>query len=333
VSDVVFTYAPANAPTETNISQGGVVCYPLRAYPDGWVADRAVEFLAARSDDEPFFLVLSTPEPHSEASPDTEVLRKYRYTVDPEAYASWNGEAGAVSPVTNAASATPERKQFWAARHEMLASVDDMVGRVMDECEARGWTDVTYMLMSDNGVQQGEMESRSGHDVWDFRGGKRFMWEGSVLMPLIIRRPGWGQATKSAVYTSLADVPLTILDFFGLTQHHAHTKRDGHSIMRLLEDPADPTHRRALPLVGVYKGRTSSGVSGDGIIDGSGVELLRAHQNHKDRLLFDLSGADYQVTDLAAQRPVVAQALSDRLDVLMAGRWDPKRGVNTCRTS
>ena len=331
-----FTYATSVSGTgtaTTAVGAGSITCYARVQYGDQIWGERAIDFVNSCTAEEPWYLYLSPDNPHqgtvgTAAVDSNERERRYVGTVNPADFANWSGVPGAVSPVTIGANATTGRKQQWQQRQEMLASTDDAIGAVLDACEARGWTNVIVVFTSDNGFQVGEQEAREGSGVWDMLGGKGFVYDGSCRLPFIIRHPKWAQGTTSNLLVSQADVPLTVLDWFGLTAHHAHTKRDGYSIQRLIADLTDPTNSRAQ----IISRGDYLGVKSEAIIGTTLKKLIRPWSSPTSLTMFDRStDTDYELTDIVGANATEAATLSARLNVLRDGRWNGT--VNTCRTA
>lgn len=331
-----FEYAISNPGASSGSTAVGavMVAYPRPNYGDSVWARKAIEFVNSCRDDEPWYLYLSPDNPHQGTiggdtpSDARERERRYVDTVDRDGYAYWAGTYGAISPATIAANLTTERRRQWQQRQEMLASTSDAIDDVLDAVEARGWTNVIVVFTSDNGFQVGEQEAREGAVVWDSLGGKGFVWDGSVRLPFIIRHPRWARNVTTPQLVCHADVPLTVLDWFGLTSHHAHTKRDGYSIQRLLADRTDPVNGRAQLVTrgDYYQGRAQA------IIDSSLKKLVRVEANNSLRQLFDRStDTDYEMTDIASTNSAKVTELAGRLDNLRDCRWNGT--TNTCRTA
>lgn len=369
-----FTYTVANSGATT--ASGTITCYPRRGYADHQWTLLGRDFILSRAETEPWFLYYAPHNPHkaydqydasgdpTHASPTKEVERRYMSTVSGADLATWNGTPGAFSPTTDATTLTGTFRSEWERRQEMLASVDDTIGALLDACEARGWFNVTLILTSDNGYLEGEHTSGVNYenpsDAWD--NGKGFIWEGCVRMPLWIRHPKWGRSGVSHLPVSAADLGLTVLDIFGewpacseLATHHAHTNRDGVSLLRLLAaGVSDPLRARALLTRGRWRSTGSSDTNALAVITADLKKLIRdkddttlsgTHQLFDVRLEDDGAPAggvpgnpdvgmylDYEVTDLAADT-ATCTAMNARLEALKVGRWDPATSTNTYRTA
>lgn len=363
-----FTYTVAN----TGATTATGTCYPRRWYSESQWTRLGREFILSRDEAEPWFLYYAPHNPHkgydqfdssgdpTRDAPTKEVERRYLGTVDPSAIALWNGVPGTWPPVTDPLTITSTFVQEWTRRQEMLASVDDTIGGLLDACEERGWQNVTLIFTSDNGYLQGEhVASETSPDAWD--NGKGYIWEGCLRMPLWIRHPAWGRSGVCNLPVSAADLPLTVLDIFGewpacaeLATHHAHTNRDGLSLLRLLNAGiSDPMRARAMLGAGRWR---AGAVDALALIDADRNKLVRDKTDttltagtHK---LFSMvqneNGApaggvpgnpplgtyyDYEQTDLSATQTALCTALNARLEALKVGRWNPSTQTNTYRTA
>lgn len=261
--------------------------------------------------------------------------------------------------IANVDEYVTQYRQSYARRQGMLASTDDTIGVLLDACEARGWHNVTLILTSDNGWQQGEWNSHeeTGSTAWYQKGR---IYEGSMRGPLWIKGPDFPVRTTTHLVGSMKDIPLTILDVFGnwgshgglnltpLASHHAHTKRDGRSLLRLLNDPNDPERHRSVYIYsgngyGFDNGNSSSRNSYEGIVDENGMKLIRELNDTTLALgthhLFDTTQddegryRDYEVTDLKATYPALVVTLNDRLNRMRVGHWDVATQTNKHRVA
>jgi choline-sulfatase len=89
----------------------------------------------------------------------------------------------------------------------MTTCIDDFVGEILDELEAQGLAEDTYVIFtSDHGDTVGE------HGLFF----KKSPYEGSVGVPLVIRGPGVPEGRQIDDPVSLIDLYPTLLDVFGL---------------------------------------------------------------------------------------------------------------------
>lgn len=131
---------------------------------------------------------------------------------------------------------TPDEEAYWKYQRYMrdylrcVASIDDNVGRLLDALDADGLTaDTLVAYTSDQGFFLGD------HGWFD----KRFMYEESLRMPLLVRYPPEvvaGSATGAMALN--VDFARTFLDYAGLA---APARFQGRSLRPLLrgEHPGD----------------------------------------------------------------------------------------------
>lgn len=128
-------------------------------------------------------------------------------------------------------------KKFVQAYLACVASVDDLVGDILDVIDNTSLKDNTIIIFtSDHGWGNGEKAY-----VY-----KNTLWQESTRVPLIIRAPGVSEAGgKSATPVSLIDIFPTLVELCDL---EGDTKKndkgrdlDGHSLVSLLADPGKET--------------------------------------------------------------------------------------------
>jgi arylsulfatase A-like enzyme len=111
-------------------------------------------------------------------------------------------------------------------RLETLLSVDDAIEKIVNELQAKGALDNTYLIFtSDNGFMQGQHRLHQG---------KFAPYEPSVQVPLLIRGPGIspGSLTNALVWNG--DITPTILQVAGAS---AGLPQDGRSLLPYAQDP------------------------------------------------------------------------------------------------
>lgn len=107
----------------------------------------------------------------------------------------------------------------------VIASMDDNIGRVLDYLDASGLSKNTIVIYtSDNGFFLGD------HGWFD----KRFMYEQSLRVPLLVRWPGRvkGGVVSDAIVSNI-DFAETILDAAGVT---SPPDMQGHSLIPVLDN-------------------------------------------------------------------------------------------------
>ena len=243
----------------------------------------AVRFMEAHRAD-PFLLVVSYYAPHirSEARPDLVAATRQRL-------------AGAPYP-----------DPAYAAMVEVM---DEGLGWVVGALDALGLADDTVVLFtSDNGglVQVyhhgGPIVTTNG----PLRGEKGTLYEGGVRVPLVARGPGVAAGTTTAVPVTTADLFATVLDLAGAPA----APTDGLSLAPLLRGGAAPDRDALFWHYPAYHHDTPA----------SSVRVGRwklvEHYETGAAELYDLDADPGERRDLAADLPLVALGLRDRL-----ARW------------
>jgi arylsulfatase A-like enzyme len=247
-------------------------------YATDIITDKSIAWLDRRDKSKPFMLMYQHKAPHREWSPDPKHFKLYDGQDIPEPptlFDNYDGRGTAarlqdmtiaetMTPqdikLTAPKNLTPEQAKLWndfydpqnaefqaanltgkdlvRAKYQRymkdylrcVASVDDNIGRILEYLKANGLEDNTIvMYSSDNGFFLGE------HGWFD----KRFMYEESYRVPLLVRWPG---VTKpGSVNTDLVsniDFPETFLEAAGID---VPADMQGRSLVPLLkgETPKD----------------------------------------------------------------------------------------------
>ena len=127
----------------------------------------------------------------------------------------WESEYGPIKADFSKANLKDKELHDWKFQRfttdylRCVKSIDDNVGRLLDHLESRGLADNTIVLFtSDQGYILGE------HGIYT----KRFMYEESIRMPLIVRYPG--QIEEGSVNNDIVlnvDFAPTLLEYAGIT--------------------------------------------------------------------------------------------------------------------
>ncbi|MDX1691350.1 MAG: sulfatase [Acidimicrobiia bacterium] len=200
-------------------------------YATDVITDMALEWLDRRDPDRPFALMVHHKAPHRPWEPDAAHADLYEDEEIPEPHTFWDDHAtrsaaaAAVrmqmmdltaedlkQPVPEGLSADDEirwRYQRYIKDYlRVVASIDDNVGRLLDRLDRDGLADDTVVVYtSDQGFFLGD------HGWFD----KRFIYEESLAMPLLVRYPREvvpGTATDAMVLN--VDFAPTFVDLAGL---------------------------------------------------------------------------------------------------------------------
>jgi arylsulfatase A-like enzyme len=250
----------------------------IKGYATDIITDLSISFLDERPKDKPFFLMCHHKAPHRPWQPD-EKHRKLWEKVDVPLPETFDDDYATRSDAAREATMridrdltptdlkekppeglTPAELKRWQYQRYMrdylacVASIDDNVGRLLDYLDRHGLTENTIVIYtSDQGFFLGD------HDWYD----KRFMYEESLRMPLVVRWPGKIKAgsVEGSIVLNVDFAPI-LLDAAGLK---VPADMQGRSFLPLLqgERPADwrqsmyyryyhyPQHHRVQPHYGV----------------------------------------------------------------------------------
>ena len=212
------------------------------------ITDFTIEFLEKRPKDKPFFIMCHHKAPHRPWQPDEKHRKKWENVQVPEPE-SFNDDYATRSPAAKEATMRIDRDltptdlkvkppagltgqalkkwQYQRYMRDYLAcveSVDDNVGRLLDYLKKNGLAEDTIVVYtSDQGFFLGD------HNWYD----KRFMYEESLRMPLLVRWPHKvkaGSVNDGMVLN--VDFAPTLLDAAGLA---VPADMQGRSFLPLLE--------------------------------------------------------------------------------------------------
>lgn len=236
------------------------------------LTDEALKFIEEHQQ-RPFFLYLSHFAVHDPIQGRADLVKKYRTKLqrmpreneaafvlegNPDARPALNSEElaamlqedawqgfGVLPKQTVKIKQRQDNVQFAA----MVESMDESLGRVLAKLEALGLTDNTVvMFLSDNGgmsaanfgrpdrvIPPAKLDAAYSTSNLPLRGGKGWLYEGGIRVPLIVKWPGNGRRS------TVCDVPVMSTDLFpsllemaglpGLPEQHV----DGLSLVPLLQ--------------------------------------------------------------------------------------------------
>ena len=221
----------------------------FEGYATDIVTDLSLEWMKNRDKNKPFMLMCHHKAPHRPWDPDEKHMHMYEDIDIPEPptfHDDYSDRAEAAKEAKmridrdlteRDVKAKPpeglsdsELKSWYYQRYikdylRCVASIDDNVGRILDYLDGEGLAEDTMIVYtSDQGFFLGD------HGWYD----KRFMYEESLRMPLIIRYP---RAIKAGTVTKdfalNVDFPETFLDYAGI---EIPDHMQGRSLRPVLED-------------------------------------------------------------------------------------------------
>ena len=295
----------------------------------------------AASEDQPFFAYVAPTAPHGPATPaerhegafaEEEAPRPPSF--DEEDVSDKPAPISGAERISDAEASNVD--DYYRQRLESMLAVDGMVASLVEELEAAGELENTYIFFtSDNGWQQGEHRIRSG---------KNRPYEESARVPLFVKGPGVPYGSQVKKLTLNTDFAPTFAELAGVEGFPA----DGRSLVPLLGDevPSSSSWRSSVLLEklpqedaseeqkGKGKGQAKSKVKDKGKTGAGGVpkagaggqlafEAVRTEThkyveyNNGDMELYDLEADPYELKSIhESADPSLVEDLKAKLQAL-----------------
>jgi arylsulfatase A-like enzyme len=295
----------------------------FRGHADDVIGDLALEYLRRRPRDRPFCLLYQFKSPHRAWQPaarhadafadvDIPLPRTYEDRLDAEALRNAElaiadmpdfRERGVDPSLPIEVRKRRNLEELVKNYYRVLLSVDENVGRVLDELDAQDIAENTIVVYtSDNGFFLGE------HGLFD----KRLMYEESIAVPLLVRYPravSAGHVDDEHMVLNV-DVAPTLLELAGVP---APSWMHGRSFVPLL-DQRDVSWRDAF-MYEYYEYPAEHCVRKNRGIRTARWKLIHYWEQPEEWELFDLENDPGETTNVVA-RPANADTvarLRDRL--------------------
>ena len=269
------------------------------------LTDRAIEFIEGNQE-RPFFLNMWYYTVHTPIEPRADKLEKYRQKA--KALGLTKTKQAPV-PVYQSKSRGRQDDPSYAA---MVESMDENVGRILDALRRLKLEEDTLVIfLSDNGGLSTGSSGNAPTSSFPLRGGKAWVYEGGIRVPLIIKLPGKVSAgLRSTEPVVSTDIYPTVLELLGLPQRpEQHV--DGVSLAALLNGASESLDREALYFhYPHYHHINTMGPAGAVRVgDFKLVEIFETGQVE----LYNLSDDIGETRDLSASMPKVASKLTKLL--------------------
>nr|XP_020464340.1 N-acetylglucosamine-6-sulfatase isoform X1 [Monopterus albus]XP_020464341.1 N-acetylglucosamine-6-sulfatase isoform X1 [Monopterus albus] len=216
------------------------------------LANMSLDFLQYKSSHQPYFMMVSTPAPHSPWTAAPQYQHSFNSTKAPRD-PSFNAHGKdkhwlirqAKTPMSN--SSVQFLDDAFRNRWRTLLSVDDLVEKIVKRLEDGGELDNTYIFFtSDNGYHTGQFSLPLD---------KRQLYEFDIRVPLMVRGPNIKPNQTSQMLVVNVDLGPTILDIAGYNVNK--TQMDGMSFLPILEGKMNSSSWRTDILV-EYQGEGSN---------------------------------------------------------------------------
>ncbi|XP_008399108.1 N-acetylglucosamine-6-sulfatase isoform X1 [Poecilia reticulata] len=201
-----------------------------RDYLTDVLANRSLDFLQYKSSYQPFFMMVSTPAPHSPWTAAPQYKDRFNNTKAPrDPNFNVHGKdkhwliRQAKTPMSN--SSVKFLDDAFRKRWRTLLSVDDLVEKIVKKLEVRGELENTYIFFtSDNGYHTGQFSLPLD---------KRQLYEFDIRVPLMVRGPNIKPNQTSQMPVANVDLGPTILDIAGYNV--SKTQMDGMSFLPIMQ--------------------------------------------------------------------------------------------------
>ena len=205
---------------------------------------------------------------------------------------------------------------------DVIARLDQTVGRVMAKIEALGLAERTiFIFTSDHGgLHVLEFPGTPATHNTPFRAGKGYLYEGGLRVPLIVRWPGRIAPGVNDTPVVLTDLMPTMLEWGGVDPAKAVGPLDGVSLAKLFAGTPLPPR----PLFWHFPNYTNQGGRPSGAVREGDWKLV---ENYEDQSveLFDLAKDAGEISNLAevetARRETLLKMLRD---------WRRRVGAQEC---
>ncbi len=295
------------------------------------LSGQATDFIQrAAPEEQPFFMYVAPTAPHGPATPaerheeafsEEEAPRPPSF--DEEDVSDKPSQIQDAERISSGEASNIDAR--YRKRLNSMLAVDEMVGSLVEELEAAGELDNTYIFFtSDNGFHQGE------HRI---RGGKDQPYEESARVPFFVRGPGVAAGAKAENLALNTDLAPTFADL-AVVKFPA----DGRSLAPLLSGEEDPSWRTSVLLEklpqensneeggkgkGKGKGKGNKGKSKQGPSSSPGFQAVRT-ETHKyveydngEKELYDLQNDPYEMESIhESADPALLEDLKARLEAL-----------------
>ena len=196
----------------------------------------------------------------------------------------------------------------------MVESMDKSLGRIMNKLKELELDQNTVVIFySDNGgmsaanfyypdreISKNELDKAFATSNLPLRGGKGWMYEGGIRVPLIIKWPGKGlQGVVSTVPVTSPDFFPTILEMIGIKQE-SNDQKDGKSMVPLLMGEQELDRETIYWHFPHYSNHGNQ--SPGGAVRSRDFKLLEYYENNTVQL-FNLSEDPGEQNDLSAKEP------------------------------
>ncbi|MGH9325357.1 MAG: sulfatase-like hydrolase/transferase, partial [Terriglobia bacterium] len=268
--------------------------YPERLHRARWVGDTAIRFLQGYKRSKPFFLKVSFIPPHPPYIPPERLMRQYEDgNLPTAAHGDWDGRYrpsnGHGLEMCWHEGLTPEDvRRARAGYYAQVTFVDQQIGRILQELEARGWLEETLIFYcADHGDMLGD------HGRWT----KAQPYQPVVRIPMLMRWPkGLISTARGQVISQTTELRDVLPTFLEAASTPAPEHLDGRSLLSLVSGKKGDWR----PYIDLEHDISWCGptVHWNALTDGHTKYIFHAYDGSEQ--LFDLNHDPQELHDLAA---------------------------------
>ena len=279
--------------------------------PDGeYLTDRltneSISFLDTIGQN-PFFLFLTYYSVHTPIQPNKAYIEKFNKKLDKlkSKETSYSQEGLGITTLD-------QRNTAYAS---MLYALDKNIGRLIDELKRKGlYENTTLVFTSDNGglsTLSNDRNSKAPTSVLPLRGGKGWLYEGGIRIPLLIKPANYSGIARTSVEPVIGhDFYPTFLSLAGITADNSNL--DGVDLSPILKENKTIDRKELFWHYPHYHG--SGWTPGAALLRGN-WKLIEFHETGVIEL-YNLSQDISESDDLSLAHPEKVVALQNRLHEL-----------------
>jgi arylsulfatase A len=261
------------------------------------ITEKAIDFMEDQvKSNKPFYLQISHYAMHAgfECLPET----REKYVRKPEIQAYYK-KVGQTAESINRNQRDPAT---WMG---MAEDMDGRIGAVLDKIDELGIGDNTYIIMaSDNGYRR--FFYRDLGLTQPFHGGKWWLWQGGIRVPMVVRGPGIKPGSVCYENVINYDFLPTFVEWAGSNPDDLQDI-DGVSLAGIMRgEKANATFQNRNLYFHYPHYRTSMPISA--MVSGN-RKVMHFYEAPDIPMLFDLSNDEGEVKNIASSRPVEHKAL------------------------
>ncbi|WP_165231282.1 sulfatase-like hydrolase/transferase [Aquisphaera insulae] len=207
----------------------------------------ALDWLASRPVDRPFFLFLNYYDAHGPFLPPRDATRRFglcKLSEREQVEILKHAHETMASPSASADDKARARKVVQDVKRDgyesSIAYLDEQIGRLMDELQSRGLLENTLVIVTSDHGEHFEERGFYGHGL--------SLYRREIHVPLVVVPPSGAAIARRSIPepVSLRDIPATVADFAGLGDRSPFP---GRSLTRCFRPSSEPASGGVNPVL------------------------------------------------------------------------------------